>query len=161
VAISRGLSRLLGIREAEEQHRRSLLDGATAELHRLENAIRNAEERSRLGRARIASSVQSGDAEDRVAGLEEIAASDRLRAALLRRTAAAKKQVDELRREYLAKRIERRQAETLVDVAKAKEAVELNRRAQRELDDRHLRQRSSAPSSRTRIVPERGTENDF
>jgi flagellar export protein FliJ len=143
VAISSALRRLLGIREAEEQHRRTLLELATAELHRLESVLKNAEERSRLARAKIASSVQSGVTEDRIAALEEIAAADRLRRATLRRFDATQEQVAELRRELIAKRIERRQSETLVDAARAQEEIESNRRVQRELDDQHLRRRSN------------------
>ena len=39
------------------------------------------------------------------------------------------------RQEFLAKRIERRQAETLIERSEARDAVDAARRTQRELDD--------------------------
>ena len=52
------------------------------------------------------------------------------------------------RQAFLGKRIERRQAETLIEEAEALESVEAGRRAQRDLDDWFLSRR--APSGEAR-----------
>jgi hypothetical protein len=47
------------------------------------------------------------------------------------------------RREFLGKRIERRQTETLIEETQALDKVEAGRRAQRDLDDWFLSRRST------------------
>jgi hypothetical protein len=64
-------------------------------------------------------------------------------AALAPRIAEAETAVEERRREFLGKRIERRQTETLIDEAEALDKVEAGRRAQRDLDDWFRNRRST------------------
>ncbi len=71
---------------------------------------------------------------DRVAGLEEMRAARRHVAALTPRIAEAELAVTARRREFLAKRVERRQVESQIQKAELKEAVQAARRAQGELD---------------------------
>jgi flagellar biosynthesis chaperone FliJ len=153
--VSRALERLLGIRETEERLRRRLLDSATAELHRLESALKSTGERTKRGRERIASGIVDDEAADRIAGMAELAASDRLRTTLLNRIEAAEIQVTELRQGFFAKRIERRQAEILVDAAKAQDALDAARKGQLELDDWYrARQSKEGASHAKRENPE-------
>jgi hypothetical protein len=72
---------------------------------------------------------------DRLAGLEETRAADRQAAVLAPRIADAELDVVALRQEFLRKRVERRQAETLIRETEARDAVEANRRGQQMLDD--------------------------
>lgn len=148
MSVSRALERLLGIRTAEERHRRTLVELATAELHCVEDALKSALERTRLGRERIVSGILADESTDRIAGLEEIAASARIQTALLDKIESVEDQVANLRRDLLAKRIERRQAETLVNTARARDALEAGRKGQLELDDwyrtRKIRERRTA-----------------
>jgi hypothetical protein len=72
---------------------------------------------------------------DRLAGLEETRAAGRGDLALAPRVADAEQDVAGLREEYLASRVERRQAETLIQEAEARDAHDAERRAQQGLDD--------------------------
>jgi hypothetical protein len=81
-----------------------------------------------------------------VAGLEEGRSATRRAAALRPWIQDAGEEVAALREAYLAKRIERRQAETLLQKAEAAGSREANRRNQQALDDWYLSrlQRSAA-----------------
>jgi flagellar biosynthesis chaperone FliJ len=148
VPVSRGLRRLLRIRELEEEQRRLALDAAREELGLLEQAMRRAGERGACGRRLLLLTAGSGAVADRLSALEESRASERHSAALVPKIAGAEDDVETLREEFLAARVERRQAETLVEEAQAREAAEVNRRSQQALDDwfgaRHYRERRSA-----------------
>ena len=61
---------------------------------------------------------------DRAAALVEIDAARRRAAALRPRSAAAEATASRARQDYLAKRLERRQVETLIEEARAQEAIE-------------------------------------
>lgn len=134
MAISRALSRLLQVRELEEEQRRLALESAQMELHRLETALAAAGERDRQGRALITASARSGDLFDRLAGLEESRASKRHGKALAPRILESEEVVELCREEFLEKRVERRQVETLIEESAAREAVEEGRRGQQSLD---------------------------
>jgi flagellar biosynthesis chaperone FliJ len=101
----------------------------------MELALVASEERERNGRQQVTASVRTGDLVDRIAGLEETRAALRHGAALKPRIAEAELEVARRRQEFLAKRIERRQVETLIQKTEAEDAVDAGRRAQRELDD--------------------------
>jgi len=135
MAVSRGLRRLLRIRDLEEEQCRLALESATGSLHRLQHALEATFERGRRGRRLIESSVHSGELPDRLAGLEEIRAAGRHGVALTPRIADAKLDVAALREEFLSKRVERRQAETLIRETEARDAIEAARRNQQNLDD--------------------------
>ena len=92
-----------------------------------------------------------------MAGLEETRAAGRHAAALRPRIADAELDVIALRQEFLARRVERRQAETLIRETEARDAVEAGRRGQQALDDwygnKMHREEAEAELART-AVPE-------
>jgi flagellar export protein FliJ len=135
VPVSDSLRRLLRIRDLEEEQGKIALESAVADLHRLEGALRAARDRERAGRKRIAESARSGDATDRMAGMVEISAARRHIVALKPRIAAAEWAAAERREEFLGKRTERRQADTLIVEAEAADVVVEGRRSQQSLDD--------------------------
>jgi len=135
MAVSRALRRLLRIRDLEEEQCRLELDSAVSERNRLEHALTATAERDRSGRRLVQASAHSGELPDRLAGLEEIRASGRLVAVLVPRIAVAEYNVSALQHEFLLKRVERRQAETLIQETEARDAIEAERRSQQGLDD--------------------------
>ncbi len=135
MAASRALRRLFNIRGIEEEHSRQALDAALSELNRLHQAQEAAVERDRRGRGLVQTSAHTGELQDRLAGLEETRAAGRYGAALAPRIVDAELDVTALRAEFISKRVERRQAETLIQESDARDAVEAGRRNQQELDD--------------------------
>ena len=138
MAVSPAMRRLLRVLLLEEEQCRKSLEAAVSVLRTLEHALEAASERGRGGRRLIAASAGSGDLTDRLAGLEETRMAMR-RAMLLRPPIEdAGQQVSTLRETYLAKRVERRQAETLILQAEAAQSLEAGRRSQQLLDDWYL-----------------------
>jgi hypothetical protein len=135
VTVSRALVRLLRVRDLEEEQCRLALESAIGQLNRLEQALVASEERDRRGRRLIEASARNGEFPDRLAGIEEMHAASRRAEVLIPRMAEAKTVVAELRQAYIEKRTERRQAETLIEAAKARDAIEAERRSQQNLDD--------------------------
>ncbi|MGA3100470.1 MAG: flagellar FliJ family protein [Terracidiphilus sp.] len=135
MAASRAMRRLMQVRALEEELRQAALESAVGDLRRMELALVASEERERNGRQQVTASVRTGELVDRIAGLEETRAALRHGAALKPRIAEAELEVARRRQEFLAKRIERRQVETLIQKTEAEDAVDAGRRAQRELDD--------------------------
>ena len=142
MAASRALRRLLRVLDIQEEQSRAALDTALAELHALERAQAAASSRERGGRQLVADSAMAGEIADqiagRLAGLEESLAASRAVTALAARMADAHVNVTLCREEFLAKRVERRQAESVVRKAEAADAVEASRRGQQSLDDWYL-----------------------
>jgi hypothetical protein len=135
VAVSRALRRLLRVRELEEEQSRLALESASGELHRLEHALSATGERDRRGRRLLESGLRKGELRDRLAGLEEERAAARLVAVLVPRIELSESEVFRLRQEFLSKRVERLQAETLIKETEAQDAIESGRRSQQVLDD--------------------------
>jgi hypothetical protein len=135
MAVSRALRRLLRIRELEEEQNHLALESAIGELHRLEHALTTTVERERRGRSLVHVSAQTGQVMDRIAGFEETRSASRQAAALAPRIEAQGEEVAARREEFLMKRVERRQAETLIQETEALEAIEDGRRGQQALDD--------------------------
>jgi hypothetical protein len=133
--VSRSLRRLLRIRDLEEEQSRLALESALGELNRLEHALAASAARDRRGRRLVGASVRSGELPDRLAGLEETQAAGRSAAALAPRLAETELEVVARREEFLGKRLERRQAETLIEESAARDAVEAGRHGQQALDD--------------------------
>jgi flagellar biosynthesis chaperone FliJ len=154
MAVSRALRRLLRIRELEEEQNRLALESAIGELHRLEHALTATIERERQGRSLVHASAQTGQLPDRLAGLEEARSASLKAVALAPRIDAQGEEVASRRQEFLMKRVERRQAETLIQETQAREAVEAGRRGQQSLDDwygsRQYREEAEAESLTTR-----------
>jgi hypothetical protein len=150
MSVSRGLCRLLRIRELSEEQHRLALEAAVRELNVLEQALKAAATRDTRGLRLVASSARSGELADRLAGLEESRAAGRHAASLAPRIADCKEDVSSLREQFLALRVERRQAETLVNAARAREEIETARRIQQAVDDwfgarRHRERDDSTP----------------
>jgi predicted GIY-YIG superfamily endonuclease len=135
MAVSRALRRLLRIRELEEEQRRLMLESSLGELLRLQGALTATFEREREGRSLVQDSARTNQLPDRLAGLEEARAADRTVFVLEPRIAVKEEEVTAHRQEYLLKRIERRQAETLIQESEAREAIQADRRGQQSLDD--------------------------
>jgi hypothetical protein len=134
MAVSRAMRRLLRIRDLEEEQSRLALESAVGELHRLDHALESAVVRSRLGRRLVEASAHTGQLPDRLAGLEETRSATRHAEALGPRIEAKGEEVTERRQAFLLKRVERRQAETLIKETEAEEAIEAGRRGQQVLD---------------------------
>ena len=154
MAVSRAMRRLLHVLELEEEQAKVALELALSDLKRLHAAFAAAGERDRGGRRLVASSAGSNrlagsnETVDRLAGLEEMRAACRHRAALTPRIAQTEQAVAVRREQFLAKRIDRRQAETLIAETEAADAVEAGRRGQRELDDWFLSRLHGARNDR-------------
>lgn len=135
MAASRALRRLLRIRSLQEEQSRLALESSLGELHRLEHALTATVERERRGRSLIQVSAQTGELADRLAGLEETRSASLHAATLGLRIDRMGEEVTDRREEFLLKRVERRQAETLIQETEAREAIEDGRRGQQTLDD--------------------------
>jgi flagellar biosynthesis chaperone FliJ len=134
MAVSRAMRRLLQVLEIQEEECRAALESARAEFRQLEQALTRSVECER---------GVTGEVTDRIAGIEETRTARRIAAVLAPRIAEAELAVHSRRREFLGKRIERRQTETLIEEAKALDKTEAGRRAQRDLDDWFLGRRST------------------
>lgn len=152
--VSAALRRLLRVRDLEEEQHRLALESALSGLHALEHALELVRAAERRGRALLASSAPASDPVDRIAAGVESSSALRRTAALVPRIAAAEQQVSSLRRQYLLKRTERRQADALIHEREALDAIEADRRAQQGIDNwiasRAHRDKSSTKSSFTR-----------
>ena len=131
----KALERLLRIRALEEEQRRASMESALGELDSLKRAREAAAETERNGRARVGSSAASGSVVDRQAALVEMQAGRRRSRMLAARIAASEREAALRREEFLQKRVERRQAGTLVEQALAQEEIEAGRRLQQTMDD--------------------------
>lgn len=129
------LKRLLRIREIREEQKRRELDAAMARLECFQRTQDANAEMERQGRTVVGASVTSGELADRQAGLMQTEFACRRARMLARRIALSQKETIELRRDFMDKRVERRQAETLVDIDDTRAKVESDRRNQRSLDD--------------------------
>ena len=133
MGVAKALERLLRIRGLEEEQRRLTLDAAQARLQSLERARDAAVEMGRRARSWIAE--RPGELVDRVAGRVEADAARAHVRVLEPRIAAAEIETVQRRREFLDKRVERRQAATLAEEAAARNELEMERRSQRNTDE--------------------------
>ena len=158
MAVSRALRRLLRVLEVEEQQNRLALESAQGALARLEHTLTIAKLRERSGRHLVVTSAKSGELADRLAGIAEIAAAQRRAKVLDPKIANVQADVSTLREAFLSKRVERRQAETLITETETKDAVVSGRRNQQSLDDWYLnRFHDCRPSANTK-GPERASD---
>jgi hypothetical protein len=159
MAVSRAMRRLLQVLEIQEEKCRAAMESARAELKRLEQALTWSVERARGGRRLVAASAVTGEIADRIAGIEETHVAKRIAIALAPRIAESESAVNLRQREFLGKRVERRQAETLIEEAEALERIAAGRRAQRDLDDWFLsRRRPSGEARADEMSDARGDE---
>ena len=132
---SRRLRRLHELRQIEERNQASLLQSATSELRRLSEARKDVRIREASGRALMMTIVQGEQMQDRVAGAVEAASASRISTVLARRIRDVTEDIARIRDRFVAKRIERRQAETLLSTAVELDALEAQRKSQLALDE--------------------------
>ena len=154
------LRRLCEIRRAEEQYQASLLESARSELQRIEGALKATSVRRRAGRALLDDGNRSGVLRDRIAGSEEITCALRALNVLLVRKQVIQEQFQGIRDQYLAKRRELLQVETLLRNELQREGETESRRSQASLDDWHrtLHFGSARESAEDQILE--GSERD-
>ncbi len=147
--VSNALKRLLRIRDLEQEQHRRALESALSELRRLEDALERASVRERGGRSEFAAGVldqnpqfdQDSDQESHAkplalqSALVETAIGQNHAQALAPRISRATAQAALRQREFLLKRMERRQAETLIRETEATDAIEATRQGQKNADD--------------------------
>ncbi len=158
MAGSRPLRRLLRVLEIEEEQRQLELEKAAGELRRLERALAAAGERDRGGRLLVSLSARSGEAADRLAGLEETLAAARKASFVVPRLASCQQEVFRLRDELLAKRVGRRQAEHVLRGFEARQAMKTAHRDQQALDEGHLNKMHREAAKQGRKTPRGGAE---
>jgi hypothetical protein len=141
MAVSRALRRLLRIREVEEEQRKLALEAALHELRRLDQALATAGKRESRGRRLVTLSTRTNEPADRLGGLDQARAAARHAVHLAERIASATDRIAALREDLLLSRTERRQTETLIDEAAARDSLVAVRRGQQALDDRFAAQR--------------------
>jgi len=156
MTVSSALRRLLRIRDLEEEQNRLALESALGELNRLEGALTATCERDRRGRRLVEAGIRMDQFSDRLAGLEESRSASRHAEALGPRIEDKSEEVIARRQEFLLKRVERRQAETLIRECEAQEAIEANRHGQQVLDNWYSSQlrRHETDSEATKPVEE-------
>ena len=132
------LRRVCDVRKVQERLRRAQMESALARLRLLRNTLMTALESAKHARAMIVSSISSGEQVDRIAALQEITTSERRRKFLQQQIAAAEAEVASMRQEFMSKRIERRQVESLLDAARMRLQIEEKHKIQTALDDWHL-----------------------
>jgi hypothetical protein len=125
----------LRIRDVEEEQSRQALEFAICELNRLESALAATVERELRGRRLVDASARTGQLPDRLAGLEETRSASRHAAMLEPKIKTGEEEVLARRQRFLLKRVERRQAETLIQETETQEALEAARHRQQTLDD--------------------------
>jgi len=135
------LRRLCALRRLQELDQAAQLELARAELARIEGAMREAELRKGAGRLLFSAGAQRGDLGDRVTGIEEVAGATRLGQALLLRQSAALELVRRMQAQYLFKREQRCQVETLLRIESEREALIEQRKSQSSLDEWHRTRR--------------------
>ncbi len=141
------LKRLLHIRELEEEQSKIALEGALAELHRVEAALNAVMERAQNGRRLFGKGVQRCDGIDRLVGLTEIESAERNAVWLEARRHGAELAVAEQREKFLGRQLQRRQVESLVETAERQIEADRSRREQSGLDDWHrMRKRKERDS---------------
>ena len=131
----KSLQRLLRIRELEEERKRLGLAAAMSRLDRLASARDAAVHRARDGRSRVARSAISGEVVDRQAGLIEAEAARRRARMLEMQIVQSRQEAAACRQDLLAKRMERRQTETVLQHEEVREKSESDRKSQKSVDD--------------------------
>jgi flagellar biosynthesis chaperone FliJ len=148
MAVQRSLQRLLRIREIEEEQCRLAMESALGRLMEMRRLQSMAAERDGCGRRLVRVSLHGGDIAGRMAGLAESHAALEMARALTPRIWQAEQDVDRLRADFLERRVQRRQAETLLEDAAQREAGHAEKRAQQEVDEWY-RSRRWTDASRT------------
>lgn len=138
---ARALPRILQIRQVEEDHLKARLEAALAKLARLVDSEKATLERERRGRALLLEAIHSDQLQDRHAEMLEIGLAQKLRRATSLKIEEAREAVRQVRAQYMAKRAERRQLETLIEAKRAREAHKASRRQQETVDGQYTSRR--------------------
>lgn len=146
MAASKALQRVVRIRGLQEEQQRAALEAALAELHQLEAAVAECTVRERHNRRMLEQAAVLNNCADRQSALVELDAARRRNRVLHTRLLAMQNAAELLRAAFLEKRVERRQAETLVAEADARERAVQGRRAQQTLDDGHNDRKRTLPT---------------
>jgi hypothetical protein len=135
MAVSSALRRLLHVREMEEEQQRLALESALGELHSIEHALAGFRAREHRGRLLLNESAGGLQVSDRTAAIVEVQSAGRAATTLTIRIVAAEGVVVRIRQAFFDKRLERRQAQTLIEEAEARDAIDAGRRTQQTLDE--------------------------
>jgi flagellar export protein FliJ len=135
IIIRRVLTRLLRLRELEEEQTRIQLESAVGDRDRVQEDLAQTADYLTQGRQSFRASVTNRDAMGRTGAVLETEQARQQRLRILPRLQAAEAEVTRQREEYLLRRTGRRQVETLVENEKEMAAVETARRVQQILDD--------------------------
>ena len=133
--VSKALRSLLKIRHLQEGQEKAALDSALGYLNAVENAIGNSKNREREAREQI---TQDGseDAEIAFRSSDLQSSIEHQRQSVLAvQQSQTQERVDLARADYLSRRMERRQAEIVVEGAQKREEAVAGRRLQRSIDD--------------------------
>ena len=133
--VSNSLKRLLRIRDLEQEQHRIALESALTELRSLEAALAGATERERTGRVGFSAGVHTGEFLTRHSALAESSIGGRHIRTLSPALSRAEAEAMRRRQVFLHKRMELRQAETLIEEAASAGAIEQTRQGQRAHDE--------------------------
>ena len=144
MAVKRVLTRLLRLRELEEELSRVELESAVGQRSRIERELETARARQAQGRRRFVAEAGNGETVGWMAALVQMEQArthgDRIEGSL----AAAEAEVARQRQEFMERRVDREQVETLLDGAHREAEIEAGRRAQQMLDDWYGRREKKA-----------------
>jgi flagellar biosynthesis chaperone FliJ len=135
MAAKQGLNRLLRVRQLEEELSRVELEVAVGDRNRMGEELASVAQRQAAGRRDLVRGIMERDTAGRAGSVIEVEQARRLQLRMEPRLEAAEDEVARQREEFLARKRDRRQVETLVDEQQriAREAA--GRRAQQMLDD--------------------------
>lgn len=145
--VSRALRNLLKLRNLEAEQHKAALTSALNELHALERALDTARER-RIDARRSAFDHAANDGVDRLGYQLQQTVAARCEALLQVQQIEVRERAEDARALFVSKRVEQRQAETLVHAAQQHEEIEQDKRLQRGLDDLNLRPGRMRPKTR-------------
>lgn len=141
------LRRLTRIRELEEDQSRLVLEAAARSREQAAAELLAAHQECLNGRADLVHGVEHDDPRDRQTGLIRMQVATRQAEFLRPQLQQLDEQLAVQREEYQARRIARRQVETLLTEAELRVRQETDRRAQQMLDDWFGRKRRTADTS--------------
>lgn len=135
MANRRVLSRLLRLRELEEEMSRMELESAVGDRNRVAGEFAAAVNRQALGRQGFLVSIGDPDTAGRTGAVISMEQARKLSARIAPMLEAADREVVRRREEFLSRRTGRQQVETLVEGEQQALKEEAGRRAQQMLDD--------------------------
>jgi flagellar export protein FliJ len=135
MANRRVLSRLLRLRELEEEMSRMELESAVGDRNRVAGELAAAVNRQALGRQSFLVSIGDSDTAGRTGSVISMEQARKLSTRIAPRLEAADREVVRRREEFLSRRTGRQQVETLVEREQRTLKEEAARRAQQILDD--------------------------